>query len=58
MMRLCPFDNFDMRKDTRSSYHKQIKFIRRNKNAIFKNRRSNVRLSKGSCEFGRSVKNV
>ena len=34
----CPLDGllFDMRKDTRSSYHKQIKYIRQNKNAICK----------------------
>ena len=44
-----------MRKATRSTYHKQIKYIERNEDMIRKDRFSNVLLSKDMNQFWRSV---
>ena len=48
---------FNMRKATRSTYHKQIKYIERNEDMIRnrKDRFSNVLLSKNMSQFWRSV---
>ena len=46
---------FNMRKATRSTYHKQIKYIERNEDMIRRDRFSNVLLSKDMSQFWRSV---
>ena len=46
---------FNMRKATRSTYHKQIKYIERNEDMIRKDKFYNELLSKDMSQFWRSV---
>ena len=54
---VCPSEGyvFNMRKATRSTYHKQIKYIERNEDMIRKDIFSNVLSSKDMSQFWRSV---
>ena len=53
----CPREGyvFNMGKATRSTYHKQIKYIEQNEDMIHKDRFSNELLSKDMSQFWRSV---